>query len=39
MLRAQLARIQHTTQIVPSKTYELDEETQAVKLSEEGPDL
>lgn len=27
MLRAQLARIQHTTQIVPAKLYEIDEET------------
>lgn len=39
LLRAQLARIQHATQICPAKTYEIDEETNAVKFSEEGPDL
>ena len=39
MLRAQLARIQHTTQIVPAKLYEMEEESQAVKFSEEGPDM
>jgi len=31
MLRAQLARIQQTTQIVPAKLYEIDEETKAIK--------
>lgn len=39
LLRAQLARIQHATQICPAKTYEIDEESQAVKFAEEGPDL
>lgn len=39
LLRAQLARIQHATQICPAKTYEIDEESGAVKFAEEGPDL
>ena len=39
LLRAQLARIQHATQICPAKTYEIDEESNAVKFAEEGPDL
>jgi len=39
LLRAQLARIQHATQIAPAKMYELEEDTGAVKFSEEGPDL
>lgn len=38
LLRAQLARIQHATQIVPNKTYELDEETNQIKFGEEAPD-
>ena len=37
-MRAQLARIQHATQICPAKTYEVDEETNAVKFAEEAPD-
>ena len=39
LLRAQLARIYHATYIVPAKTYEIDEDSQAIKFSEEGPDL
>lgn len=39
LLRAQLARIQHTCQIVPAKVYEQDEETQAIKFAEEAPEL
>ena len=35
LLRAQLARIQHTTEICPKGMYELDEETGLVKFSDE----
>lgn len=39
LLRAQLARIQHTTNIVPKGIYEMDEETAALKYAEEQPEL
>ena len=38
-LRAQLARIQHTTNIVPKGIFEMDEETNAMKYAEEQPEL
>ena len=38
LLRAQLARIQHTCSIVPKGIYENDEETGSLKLAEEQPD-
>lgn len=38
LLRAQLSRIQHSTQICPKGTYEIDEETQEEKFPEEAPD-
>jgi len=34
-IRAQIARISHGTYIVPKGLYELDEETEEVKLAEE----
>ena len=37
LLRSQLARITHATQICPKGLYELDEETQVYKLSGEVP--
>ena len=39
LLRALLARIQHTTHLCPKGTYEIDEETQEQKLTEEQPSL
>lgn len=39
LLRAQLARIQHATQICPVKLYEMEEDTNAIKFSDEGPDM
>jgi radial spoke head protein 4/6 len=39
LLRAQLARITHATEICPKGLYELDEETQEVKMAEEPPSL
>ena len=38
LLRAQLARIQHTCEIVPKGIYEVDEESGAMKIAEEAPD-
>mmetsp|Transcript_17403 Transcript_17403/g.29285 ORF Transcript_17403/g.29285 Transcript_17403/m.29285 type:complete len:333 (+) Transcript_17403:13-1011(+) len=38
-LRAQLARIQHATEICPKGIYEIDEETQEIKMAEEPPAL
>lgn len=35
LLRAQLARISHATEMCPKGLYEIDEETQEVKLAEE----
>ena len=35
LLRAQLARIQHATEICPKGVYEVDEETGEVKVAEE----
>ena len=37
MLRSQLARITHATQICPKGLYELDEETNVYKLAGEVP--
>jgi radial spoke head protein 4A len=39
LLRAQLARIQHATEICPKGMFEVDEETNEVKLAEETPDM
>ena len=41
LLRAQLARIQHATEIIPKGLYEIDEETQELKMAEADamPDL
>jgi radial spoke head protein 4A len=39
LLRAQLARIQHATNIVPKGIFEMDEESGGMKYAEEGPDL
>ena len=39
LLRAQLARISHGTQICPKGHIEIDEETGAEKLAEEQPDM
>lgn len=38
LLRAQLARITHGTELCPKGMYEMDEETGAERLAEEGPD-
>lgn len=35
LLRAQLARIQHATELSPKGQFEIDEETQAVKYADE----
>ena len=39
LLRAQLARITHATEICPKGIYEIDEESQEVKMAEEAPAL
>ena len=39
LLRAQLARIQHATNIVPKGIFEMDEESGMMKYAEEQPDL
>lgn len=39
LLRAQLARITHGTEICPKGIYEVDEETNEVKMAEEPPAL
>ena len=39
LLRAQLARITHATEICPKGLYEMDEETNEPKLAEEPPSL
>mmetsp|Transcript_18055 Transcript_18055/g.30797 ORF Transcript_18055/g.30797 Transcript_18055/m.30797 type:complete len:234 (-) Transcript_18055:60-761(-) len=38
-LRALLARIQHSTQLCPKGTFEIDEETSEQKLAEEAPSM
>ena len=38
-MRAQLARISHGTQVCPKGTFEIDEETNAEKMAEDGPDM
>lgn len=38
-LRAQLARITHGTEICPKGLFEIDEETQEVKMADEPPSL
>jgi len=38
-LRAQLARIQHATNIVPKGIFEMDEESGQMKYAEEQPEL
>ena len=39
LLRAQIARITHATEICPKGLFEIDEETQEVKMAEEPPVL